>query len=84
MIFVYYNKNKATSNFIKIQCFQFLSVDCEWNPFEKWSNCSKTCGGGNQTRTRTAHKKEAFGGAPCEGPAEETQACNEEACPGKA
>ena len=61
----------------------FFLVDCEWDKFGAWSTCTETCGGGEQFRTRKVKTKAAFGGAACPGNATETQACNENACPGR-
>ena len=58
-------------------------VDCEWDEFGAWSTCTETCGGGEQSRTRKVKTKAAFGGTACLGNATETQACNENACPGR-
>ena len=49
-------------------------VDCTFNP---WGPCSKTCGGGIQTRDFTDFPKN--GGAPCIGPT--LNYCNTQACP---
>lgn len=48
-------------------------VDCEMG---SWTACSKSCGGGMQTRDIEAPP--AFGGRPC-GPV--SQKCNEDSCP---
>jgi hypothetical protein len=55
-------------------------VDCKVSSWSDWGACTKTCGGGTQTRTRTVTENAAYGGAEC--PAlTETQACNTQACP---
>ncbi|CAK0906988.1 unnamed protein product, partial [Prorocentrum cordatum] len=48
----------------------------EWSEF---SSCSKGCGGGDQIRTRAVLRAGLHGGATC-GAAEETRACNVQAC----
>ena len=54
----------------------------EWGQFEA---CDKTCGGGVQRRKRTCtNPAPANGGKNCEGPLEETQACNTNPCPAAA
>merc|ERR1711971_19503 len=49
-------------------------VDCVWN---SWSPCSRTCGGGTQTRDVLQVDKD--GGIPCVGPT--LNHCNLQACP---
>jgi len=56
-------------------------VDCSWGDWGRWSECSKTCGGGNVTRTRGASVPSAHGGKACEGGGDQTVACNTDACP---
>ncbi|XP_078573393.1 von Willebrand factor D and EGF domain-containing protein-like [Branchiostoma floridae x Branchiostoma japonicum] len=52
-------------------------VDGGWTGWGTWSACSVTCGVGEQTRDRTCTNPEpANGGADCDGPTQETQACN--------
>ena len=42
-----------------------------------------TCGGGQETRTRTCtNPPPAFGGESCPGESEESRPCNEQPCPG--
>ena len=53
--------------------FIFLA-DCVFNP---WGPCSRTCGGGIQTRDFTNFAKN--NGAPCIGPT--LNHCNPQACP---
>ena len=58
-------------------------VDGGWSEPE-WSECSATCGGGTQTRTRTCtNPAPAHGGLDCQGESTETQDCNTLPCPGK-
>lgn len=49
-----------------------------------WGNCSKSCGGGVQTRTRACNNptREGFG-ADCVGSLSMNQACNSQLCPRK-
>ncbi|KAI8490931.1 hypothetical protein Bbelb_313500 [Branchiostoma belcheri] len=52
-------------------------VDGGWSDWGPWSNCSVTCGVGTETRDRTCtNPAPANGGADCDGPAQETQACD--------
>jgi len=55
-------------------------VDCQMTKWSKWGTCSKTCGGGAHTRTRTVEVEGSNGGKVCEA-TEETQECNADACP---
>ena len=54
------------------------SVYSDWSVF---SSCSKTCGGGEQSRTRECEGGICSFANP--GDLIETQACNEQACEGK-
>jgi len=55
-------------------------VDCVVNEYGAWSTCTRSCGHGTQTRTRTVQTPRAHNGAVC--PAlEETTPCNTHHCP---
>eukprot|EP00435_Cladocopium_sp_Y103_P012798 s4452_g3.t1 len=60
-------------------------TDCVWLPWGQYSTCSKTCGTGEQSRTRSKIS-ESGGGDPCTGPAEPTHVaawpCRIELCEG--
>ena len=61
-----------------------LSVNGGWTSYSVWSDCTKTCGTGTQTKTRTCtNPAPQHSGADCAGNAEETQACNTQPCPSK-
>ena len=67
------------------RCDYSCPVDGSWSDYNsEWTSCSVSCGGGSQTRDRScSNPAPAFGGANCEGNAEETQKCNLHECPGK-
>ncbi|KAL9968587.1 hypothetical protein ACROYT_G020696 [Oculina patagonica] len=57
------------------------SVDGGFSRWSFWSECSVTCGGGNQKRTRTCTYPPPQGhGEDCQGPRLETRVCNETPC----
>ena len=58
-------------------------MDCEWGEFGEWSTCTKTCAGGDQSRTRSVEVESELGGSPCTGNETETQSCNIQPCPGR-
>jgi len=55
--------------------------DCQGS-WGVWSQCSKTCGGGTQTRTWTTTQQPSNGGAACPNPTTQAQACNTQLCGG--
>ena len=57
----------------------FPIVNCVWNEWQI-GECSKTCGGGTRTNTRTKKVQEAHGGT-CEGHATSKEECNAQECP---
>lgn len=60
---------------------QVLSpVDCKVSEWSDWGACSKECGGGTQSRTRTVTTPAANGGTPCP-TLSDTQPCNTQDCP---
>ncbi|XP_052593110.1 hemicentin-1 isoform X2 [Peromyscus californicus insignis] len=57
-------------------------VDGHWSEWSFWEECTRSCGHGNQTRTRTCSNPSAqHGGRPCEGHAVEIIMCNIRPCP---
>ena len=52
----------------------------KWSVWGEFSDCTKPCGTGSKTRTRTCRKCEF--GNDCIGSASETIECNLKACPG--
>uniref|UniRef100_A0A674IMN9 Hemicentin-1 n=1 Tax=Terrapene triunguis TaxID=2587831 RepID=A0A674IMN9_9SAUR len=59
-------------------------VDGTWSEWGSWEECSRTCGQGNKTRTRTcSNPTTQHGGRPCDGNAVESIMCNIRPCPGE-
>lgn len=56
------------------------SQDCVLNVWTPWSNCSKACGSGSQTRTRDIFTPPSNGGAACESALGQIQECNANLC----
>ena len=50
---------------------QMCPVDCEWGIYGVWSSCSKSCGSGVKSRSRSKVQEAENGGSPCVGNAEE-------------
>lgn len=60
-----------------------MAGDGVWSDWEEWGTCSLTCGDGTKMRSRTCdNPAPSNGGADCAGDADDTQACNDGACPG--
>ena len=59
-----------------------IEVDGEFTFWSDNGPCTKTCGTGSQEQTRTCtNPAPQHGGLPCEGPTQQTVACNEQPCP---
>ncbi|CAM9592142.1 unnamed protein product [Lampetra fluviatilis] len=57
-------------------------VDGGWSDWSPWEECSRSCGQGNRTRTRTCGNPPAqHGGRACEGRPLERILCNARPCP---
>ena len=56
-------------------------VDCEWNDWNI-GTCTKSCGGGTRTNTRTTKDLADHGGKECDGVASLQENCNSQPCPG--
>ncbi|XP_010637568.1 adhesion G protein-coupled receptor B1 [Fukomys damarensis] len=51
-----------------------------WKLWSLWGECTRDCGGGLQTRTRTCLPTRGMEGGGCEGVLEEGRLCNRKAC----
>ncbi|XP_065505206.1 hemicentin-1 isoform X3 [Caloenas nicobarica] len=57
-------------------------VDGNWSEWGLWEECSRSCGRGNRTRSRTCSSPAAQqGGRPCRGSALDSVVCNVRPCP---
>eukprot|EP00931_Biecheleriopsis_adriatica_P037977 TRINITY_DN21785_c0_g1_i2.p1 TRINITY_DN21785_c0_g1~~TRINITY_DN21785_c0_g1_i2.p1 ORF type:complete len:1661 (-),score=280.93 TRINITY_DN21785_c0_g1_i2:68-5050(-) len=63
-------------------CARSGAVDCEFGSWEPWSDCTKSCLGGQQYRTREIVRQPQNGGRVCSGHLDETRTCNTQECPG--
>ena len=60
----------------------FVMIDGAWSNWSDWGNCSLSCGGGIQSRSRTCSNPAPSGsGADCVGINSDTQSCNTQTCP---
>jgi hypothetical protein len=60
--------------------FLFMA-DGNWGTWSAFGTCSKTCGGGTQSRTRLCDSPApSNGGLTCPGNSSESQNCNTQAC----
>ncbi|XP_038056242.1 SCO-spondin-like [Patiria miniata] len=55
-------------------------VDGIWLEWSGWTNCTLPCGSGTRYRRRECQEP-MHGGTPCQGPYDETEACNVDPCP---
>ena len=70
--------------FYNLRVLEFAAkIDCKWGSYGNWTECSKSCGGGNQTRLRDIEQKAQNGGAKCSGESKDSRACSVHACPGE-
>ena len=60
-----------------------FSVHCKWSSWGRWSECSKSCGGGSQEKRRTEATTAKYGGRECRGRNNRTRSCKTQHCPGK-
>ncbi|XP_044798148.2 A disintegrin and metalloproteinase with thrombospondin motifs 14 isoform X3 [Bubalus bubalis] len=62
---------------------QTYGQDGGWSSWTKFGSCSRSCGGGVRSRSRTCdNPPPAYGGRMCSGPMFQYQICNSEECPG--
>ena len=61
-----------------------IPVDGQWGAWGSWQSCSKSCGGGTQTRWRHCdNPAPAQGGLHCSDESSQERQCNTQACYGK-
>ena len=61
-----------------------ISVDGSWTEWTEWRECSRSCGGGFHSRSRTCtNPRPKHGGENCSGRPDETRPCNTQTCPGE-
>lgn len=56
-------------------------VDCFWEEWKQWDDCTKTCGHGLKTRSRGQTRVAQHGGLTCGGERREEKSCHTEPCP---
>ncbi|XP_064450837.1 A disintegrin and metalloproteinase with thrombospondin motifs 14 isoform X1 [Mirounga angustirostris] len=62
---------------------QTYGQDGGWSSWTKFGSCSRSCGGGVRSRSRSCdNPPPAYGGRLCSGPEFQYQICNSEECPG--
>ena len=55
-------------------------VDCVVSNWGDWTTCTKSCGSGQESRSRSIDENPTSGGAPC-GALSQTRSCNDQPCP---
>jgi hypothetical protein len=66
---------------IKIIILNIQGIDGGWGVWSNWSECSASCGGGEEIRTRLCdNPAPSTGGQHCEGQEKEARPCGEVEC----
>jgi len=63
-------------------CAASPPVDCGLTQWSEWSDCSSSCGGGEQQRSRKVATPPSNGGRPCDGGLTVARQCSTKECPG--
>ena len=70
---------------VTICVIAIVPVHGGWGNWTSFPVCSRSCGGGTQTRERECDSPNpSYGGDSCAGNENETQPCNTKECPGQA
>ncbi|KAJ8316655.1 hypothetical protein KUTeg_005793, partial [Tegillarca granosa] len=80
----YDGKQCAGSGTESVSCSSSTTcpIDGGWTSWGSWGTCSKSCGGGSQSRSRSCtNPAPQYGGANCAGSSSSSQACNTHNCP---
>lgn len=64
-------------------CVLKKAVDCQLGSWTDWSDCTKSCQGGQQSHTREIIRQQNGLGAFCSDSLQETRICNTDICPGR-
>ena len=73
----------AVGHHFRIISFYYL--EAKWSRWSPWSDCSKTCGSGTRSRTRTCvaiNQNTGFTPVSCAGKPMQSKTCAEWNCPG--
>lgn len=73
-------QSAETARCKKAPCGNSAMQDCLWSLWQDWSPCSKSCGLGEQHRSRSIALEASHGGAGCQGVFQDFRSC-EEPCP---
>ena len=57
-------------------------MNCQWEPWGAWSDCSSSCGKGERHAIREIKHEGENGGSSCRGFTEKHESCNNGPCPG--
>jgi hypothetical protein len=55
-------------------------IDCDVSDWSKWNDCTKSCGGGTQSRFRVVRTHAADGGVTCPTELNQSRECNTQTC----
>eukprot|EP00928_Gymnodinium_smaydae_P007229 TRINITY_DN12603_c0_g2_i2.p1 TRINITY_DN12603_c0_g2~~TRINITY_DN12603_c0_g2_i2.p1 ORF type:complete len:3577 (-),score=536.17 TRINITY_DN12603_c0_g2_i2:97-9687(-) len=72
---------KGLSVMIDSCYLEHCPVHCEWEQWQHWQPCSKSCDGGFKRRARKMVEDGAYGGELCENHTEQFESCNTMKCP---
>ena len=76
--------NRFYGEVFSVNVFSVSAKNGNWANWGRWSSCSKSCGGGSMTRSRTcSNPAPKNGGRNCAGFKTQSTACNKSPCPGK-
>ena len=72
--------NPARENHQLDECVRGPPVDCQLQPWEAWTDCTATCGGGERRRSRQIAQEAYNGGFGCQEPLLEVLECARSLC----